>query len=83
MRSRKSKRPTPWFSDTIQKKIEEKNCAKHVFEHTGNLEDRCVFRRLKNDLKHTIRQAKLDFLQSTLLKVSVLHGKLHICVLCQ
>ena len=66
MRSRKSKRPTPWFSDDIQIKIKEKNRAKRVFECTSDLDDRLTFRRLKNDLKHIIRKAKLDFLQSTL-----------------
>ena len=63
--SRKLRHPTPWFTDAIQKKIKDKNHAKCVFERTGNLDDRLVF-RLKNDLKHTIRQAKSDFLQSAL-----------------
>ena len=66
MHSRKLRRPTPWFTDDIQKKIKDKNHAKCLFERTGNLDDRLVFRKLKNDLKHTIRQAKLDFLQSAL-----------------
>ena len=65
-RSRKSKRPTPWFSGDIQIEIKEKNRAKLVFEHAGDLDDRLTFCRLKNDLKHIIRKAKLDFLQSTL-----------------
>ena len=64
--SRKSRRPTPWFTDDIQKKIKDKNQAKCVFERTGNLDDRLVFRKLENNLKHTMRQAKLDFLQSAL-----------------
>ena len=66
VRSKKSRRPTPWFTDAIQKKIKDKNHAKRVFERTGSLDDRLVFRKLKNDLKHTIRQAKLNFLQSAL-----------------
>ena len=50
----------------LSRKIKAKNRAKRVFERTGNLDDKLVFRKLKNDLKYTIRQAKLDFLQSTL-----------------
>ena len=61
--SKKSRCPASWFPDAIQKKIKDKNHAKRVFERTGNLDDRLVFRKLKNDLKRTaIRQEKLDFL---------------------
>ena len=66
----KSRCPTPWFTDAIQKEIKDKNHAKCIFERTGNLDDRFMFRKLKNDLKHTICQAKLDYISEGSVSIS-------------
>ena len=66
--SRGSKRPTPWFSDVLSGKIKLKNRAKRKFDKSGDPNDKLIFQKLKNDLKATIRQAKIDYLQSILLQ---------------
>ena len=66
--SRNSKRPTPWFSDVLSEKIELKNRAKQKFDKSGGPNDKEIFRRLKNDLKATICQAKIHYLQSVMLQ---------------
>ena len=66
--SKKSKRPTPWFSDILSEKIKLKNKAKRKFDRSGDSGDKLIFQKLKNDLKATVRQAKIDYLQSIMLQ---------------
>ena len=53
--SKRSKRPTPWFTPEIADKIIAKNKAKHVFERTRLESDKARYKKLKNNLKSTIR----------------------------
>ena len=61
--SRRPKQPTPWFSDDIRQLITYKNKAKHQADRSGDPDDKCRFQRLKNELKTSVRQAKVDYLQ--------------------
>ena len=61
--SRRSNRPTPWFSDDIRQLITSKNKTKCQADRSSNLDDRHYFQQLKNKLKTSIRQAKVDYLQ--------------------
>ena len=69
LKSEKSKRPTPWFTLEIANKSKLKNKAKRIFEKTQLESDRARFKSLKNNLKSTICQAKIDYLKSSLSQV--------------
>ena len=58
-----SKRPTPWFNDNIQQPIKSKNKAKRQADRSSDPSDRSYFQQLKNELKTSIRQVKIDYLQ--------------------
>ena len=62
----KARRPTPWFTDTISTSIRNKNNAKRTFERSGSDLDRDIYRKLKNELKSSIRKAKVDYLKSSI-----------------
>ena len=62
----KARRPTPWFNDTISEGIQTKNKAKQTFEKTGSNLDENIYRNLKNKLKASICQAKVDYLTSSI-----------------
>ena len=66
--SKNSRRPTPWFSDALSEKIKLKNRTKQKFDRSDDPGDKLIFQKLKNDLKATIRQAKIDYLQSIMLQ---------------
>ena len=66
--SKNSRRPTPWFSDALSEKIKLKNRAKQKFDRSGDPGDKLIFQKLRNDLKATIHQAKIDYLQSIMLQ---------------
>ena len=53
---------TPWFSDSIARMIKEKQRARHLAQRTGNVDNWSMYRRLKNQLKAIVRQAKVDYL---------------------
>ena len=65
--SKKSKRPTPcnWISDAILEKIRLKNKVKRRAEKSADKE---AFRKCKNELKGIIRQAKIDYLQHSVMQ---------------
>jgi len=63
--SRKSKRPTPWFSAEISNLIKLKNRAKKRADRSKAESDQVAYKKHKNKLKHVIRQAKLDYLQTS------------------
>ena len=63
--SRKSKRPTPWFSTVISNLIKLKNRAKKRADQSKAESDQVAYKKHKNKLKHVIRQAKLDYLQTS------------------
>ena len=65
----KARRPTPWFSKNILARIRAKNKAKQAFEKSGSDSDGDIYRRMKNELKASIRQAKIDYLKSSITKV--------------
>jgi len=65
---RKARRPTPWFNENISASIRAKNKAKQTFERSGSDSDRNIYRRLKNELKASICQAKIDYLKSSMAK---------------
>ena len=67
--SKRSKRPTPWFTPEIADKIKAKNKGKHLFERMQLESDKARYKKLKNNLKLTIRQAKIDHLQSSLSQI--------------
>ena len=50
------------------KKIKFKNVAKRKFIRSGDSCDKLIFQKLKNDLKSSIRQAKINYLQSIMLQ---------------
>ena len=62
--SRRAKRPTPWFTDYIATKIKEKHHAKRIAAQSGDESDREVYRKLKNELKVIIREAKTTYLRN-------------------
>jgi len=64
--SRKSKGPTSWFNECISAKIKAKNCAKRIATRSGSEEDKEIYRRLKNELKTVIREAKTTHLRAAL-----------------
>ena len=66
--SRQSKRPTPWITDAILEQIKLKNKAKHVAEKSGSADDRSLFTKCKNNLKAVVRQAKINYLQSSVVQ---------------
>ena len=66
--SKKSKRPTPWISDAILERIKLKNKVKRRAEKSGNPGDKEAFRKCKNELKAIIRQAKIDYLQHSVMQ---------------
>lgn len=66
--SRLSKRPTPWISDTILEQIKLKNKAKRVAENSGGVDELSFYKRCKNKLKAVVRQAKIDYLQSSMVR---------------
>ena len=66
--SQHSKRPTPWFSNDIRQLITSKNKAKRQADKSGDANDRRHFQRLKNKLKTHIRQAKVEYLQTLMLR---------------
>ena len=66
--SRRAKRPTPWFNDCIAAKIKEKNYAKRIAVQSGGESDREIYRKLKNELKVIIREAKTSYLRDVMSK---------------
>jgi len=58
-----SKYPTPWFTDKIQLFIKSKNKAKHQADRSGDPSDKHYFQQLKNELKASIRQVRVDYLK--------------------
>ena len=62
--SRRSKCPTPWFSDHISHLISSKNKARRRADKSANPTDQALYRRLKNHLKVQVRQAKLEHLDA-------------------
>ena len=64
----KARRPTPWFNETISANIRAKNKAKRTFERSASDSDRDIYCRLRNELKASIRQAKVDYLKSSMAK---------------
>jgi len=54
-------RPTPWFNENISASIQTKN---KTFERSGSDSD--SYRRLKNKLKASICQAKIDYRKSSM-----------------
>ena len=66
--SKRSKRPTPWFTDTIVDKIKNKCIAKRKADKYNDPLDKEGFRRQKNELKGMVQQAKVDYLQSLVLE---------------
>ena len=64
----KSRRPTPWFNENISTLIRRKNKAKQAFERSRTDSDGAIYRKLKNELKAFIRQAKIDYLKSSITK---------------
>ena len=62
--SKKSKQPTPWFSDAIADMIKLKKIAKQEAEKSLDPAGKELFRRHKNDPKVMARQTKMDHLQS-------------------
>jgi len=64
----KARRPTLWFSENISASIQAKNKTKRTFERSGSGNDRNIYHRLKNKLKASIRQAKIDYLKSSMAK---------------
>ena len=63
--SRKSKRPTPWFLTDISNLIKLKNKAKKRADRSKAESDQAVYKNYRNKLKHVVRQAKLDYLQTS------------------
>ena len=51
------------FSDDIRQLITYKNKAKHQADRSGDPDDKRCFQWLKNELKTSVRQAKVDYLQ--------------------
>ena len=64
----KARRPTPWFNKNILARIRAKNKAKQAFEKSGSDSDGDIYRRMKNELKASICQAKIDYLKSSITK---------------
>lgn len=64
--SKKSKRPTPWFSEDISNFIKMKNQAKKKAEWSNLEGDWIIYRACKNTLKSLIRQAKLQFISNSI-----------------
>ena len=71
MTSRKSKRPTPWFNDDILQQIKLKNRAKRTFVRSRLEEDEITYKKYKNKLKTTIREAKINSLTFLMSKAKV------------
>ena len=67
----KSKRSSPWFNDDILQQIKLKNKAKRIFERSTLEEDENVYKKLKNQLKTAIRNAKINSLTSLMTKAKV------------
>ena len=66
--SKYSRRPIPWISDTNLEKIKLKHKLKHATERSGDADDRSLYKKCKNKLKADICQAKIDYLQSSVLQ---------------
>lgn len=66
VRSKYSKRHTPWLSPDVMSAIRVKQRAKCIVEHLGNPEDISRYKQLKNQLKNIICSAKLHCLQTLL-----------------
>ena len=66
--SRKSRRPTQWFSKEISDLIKLKHMAKRKAQRSNVESDKTIYKQYKNELKSVIRQAKLDYLQSSSLQ---------------
>ena len=64
---RKQRGLLPGFLMLFQKN-KLKNKAKRKFDKYGDSGDKLMFQKLKNDLKATIRQVKIDYLQSIMLQ---------------
>ena len=57
-----SGRSNPWFSDSIARMTKEKQKARHLAQRTGNVDNWSTYRRLKDQLKAIVCQAKVDCL---------------------
>ena len=69
--SQKSKRPTPWFNNEILQQIKLKNKAKRIFERSRLEGDGIIYKKYKNELKTSIRNAKINCLKSLMTKAKL------------
>jgi len=69
--SQRSKRPTSWFNDEILQQIKLKNKAKRIFGRSRLEKDGIIYRKYKNELKTSIRNAKINSLTSLMAKAKL------------
>jgi len=60
---RKSKHPTPWMTPSILLAIKNKKLAKRKAEASHDPNDAAVYKKIKNQLKILVREAKLAYLK--------------------
>ena len=63
VRSKYSKRSTPWITPEVLSAIKEKQRAKRAAELSGSSESLALYKQLKNKLKTVVQSAKLHCLQ--------------------
>ena len=61
--SKFSKRPTPWLTDDLLLAIKVKQRAQRQAAKTHHPDDIAVYKKLKNKLKSSIHQAKLQYIR--------------------
>ena len=63
-----SHRPTPWLTPALSSAIKQKKQAKRRADSTANDADIALYKKLKNQLKCHVREAKLGYLKQLLLQ---------------
>ena len=60
--------PTPWLSPSLLLDIKKKHQARRKAEKTGSDDDVLYYKKLKNRLKHLVREAKLSYVQKLIVE---------------
>ena len=61
---KKSRRPTPWLTPPLLSAIKRKKQAKRRAEYSKDIADVQLYKRLKNQLKHLVNEAKISYVKS-------------------
>ena len=65
---KRSRHPTPWLTPSLLSAIKQKKQAKRKAEQSNDDADIQLYKRLKNQLKHLVNEAKISYVRCMILK---------------